>query len=64
VKFRVIQRRDLENARSPFRVIQSNGREVEWGNRLLDQQRVRGVAETTLRSYAYNLPCSITSVSR
>jgi len=55
VKFRVIQRRDLENARSPFRVIQSNGREVEWGNRLLDQQRVRGVAETTLRSYAYDL---------
>ena len=31
VKFRVIQRRDLENARSRFRVIQSNGREVEWG---------------------------------
>jgi integrase len=55
VKFRVIQRRDLENARSPFRVVQSNGREVEWGNRLLDQQRVRGVAETTLRSYAYDL---------
>jgi integrase/recombinase XerD len=55
VKFRVIQRRDLENARSPFRVVQSNGREVDWGNRLLDQQRVRGVAETTLRSYAYDL---------
>lgn len=55
MKFRVIQRRDLENARSPFRVIQSNGREVEWSNRLLDQQRVRGVAETTLRSYAYDL---------
>src|SRR5262249_19684060 len=29
--------------------------EVEWGNRLLDQQRVCGVAETTLRSYAYDL---------
>jgi len=36
VKFHVILRRDLENARSPFRVVQSNGREVEWVNRLLD----------------------------
>lgn len=55
MKFGVIQRRDLENALSPFRVIQDNRREVEWVNRLLDQQRVRGVAETTLRSYAYDL---------
>jgi len=55
VKFHVLLRRDLENACSPFRVVQSNGREVEWVNRLLDQQRVRGVAETTLRSYAYDL---------
>jgi integrase/recombinase XerD len=54
VKFDVILRRDLENARSPFRVVQ-DGCEVEWVNHLLDQQRVRGVAETTLRSYAYDL---------
>lgn len=55
MKFHVLLRRDLENACSPFRVVQSNGSEVEWVNRLLDQQRVRGVAETTLRSYAYDL---------
>jgi site-specific recombinase XerD len=55
VKFSVILRRDLENARSPFRVVAPNGSEVEWVNHLLDQQRVRGVAETTLRSYAYDL---------
>jgi integrase len=55
MKFRVILRRDLENACSPFRVVQRNGREIEWVNHLLDQQRVRGVAETTLRSYAYDL---------
>jgi integrase/recombinase XerD len=55
MKFRVILRRDLENARSPFRVVQHHGSQVEWVNRLLDQQRVRGVAETTLRSYAYDL---------
>ena len=55
MKFHVLLRRDLENARSPFRVVRHNGSEVEWVNRLLDQQRVRGVAETTLRSYAYDL---------
>jgi integrase/recombinase XerD len=55
VTFHVILRRDLENARSPFRVVQNNGGEVEWVNRFLDQQRVRGVAETSLRSYAYDL---------
>jgi site-specific recombinase XerD len=55
VKFHVILRRDLENARRPFRVVQHNGCEVEWVNVLLDQQRIRGVAETTLRSYAYDL---------
>jgi site-specific recombinase XerD len=45
----------LENAQSPFRLVQANGREVEWVNRFLDQQRIRSVAETTLRSYAYDL---------
>jgi hypothetical protein len=47
MNFRVIQRLDLEYARSPFRVTQQNGPEVDWINRLLDQQRVRSVAETT-----------------
>ena len=55
MNFRVIQRRDLENARSPFRAIQDNGDEVEWVNRFLDQERIRSVAETSLRSYAYDL---------
>jgi hypothetical protein len=55
MNFRVIQRHDLEYARSPFRVTQRNGREVDWVNRFLDQQRVRSVAEATLRSYAYDL---------
>jgi integrase len=55
MNFHMLERHDLENARSPFRVIQDNGQEVEWINRFLDRQRVRGVAETTLRSYAYDL---------
>src|SRR5215831_16788818 len=55
MNFHVIQRRDLANANSPFRAIQDNGDEVEWVNRFLDQERIRSVAETSLRSYAYDL---------
>jgi site-specific recombinase XerD len=36
-------------------VTDDTGRDVPWVNRFLDQQRVRSVAETTLRSYAYDL---------
>ena len=55
MRFRVAEERKLSNAHSPFRVIEQSGREVEWINRFLDQQRVRGVADTTLRSYAHDL---------
>jgi site-specific recombinase XerD len=53
--FRVQQQRTLGNAQSPFRVSEESGREVAWANRFLDQQRVRGVADTTLRTYAHDL---------
>lgn len=53
--FRVIYQHGLDKARSPFRVADQTGREVAWINRYLDQERVRGVAETTLRSYAHDL---------
>jgi site-specific recombinase XerD len=36
-------------------VVERSGREVEWVNRYLDQQRVRGMADSTLRSYAHDL---------
>lgn len=52
MRFRVAQQHGLSNAHSPFRVVEQTGREVEWINRYLDQQRVRGVADSTLRSYA------------
>lgn len=55
MRFRVIHQRGLSNAHSPFRVIEQGGPEVEWVNRYLDQQRVRGVAESSLRSYAHDL---------
>jgi integrase len=55
MRFHVAEQHKLSNAHSPFRVIQQSGREVEWINRFLDQQRVRGVADSTLRSYAHDL---------
>jgi len=55
VRFHVAQQRGLSNAHSLFRVFEQTGREVAWVNRYLDQQRVRGVADTTLRSYAHDL---------
>ena len=55
MSFRVAEPHGLSNALSPFRVIEQSGREVEWVNRFLDQQCVRGVAGSTLRSYAHDL---------
>jgi hypothetical protein len=55
MRFRVAEQHRLSNAHSPFRVIEQSGREVTWINRFLDQQRVRGVADSTLRSYAHDL---------
>ena len=55
MRFHVAQQSGLSNAHSPFRVFEQTGREVAWVNRYLDQQRVRGVADATLRSYAHDL---------
>jgi site-specific recombinase XerD len=55
VRYRVTQQQGLSPAHSPFRVVANTGREVEWINRYLDQERVRGVADSTLRSYAHDL---------
>jgi integrase/recombinase XerD len=55
VRFRVAQQHGLSNAQSPFRVTDDTGREVPWVNGFLDQQKVRSVADSTLRSYAHDL---------
>jgi hypothetical protein len=55
MRYRATQLQGLSPAHSPFRVVAQNGREVEWINRYLDQQRVRDVADSTLRSYAHDL---------
>jgi site-specific recombinase XerD len=52
---RVIQQQGLSNAHSPFRIVGQTSGEIGWINRYLDQQRVRGVAASTLRCYAHDL---------
>ena len=56
MKFRLMHRQTSHNAQSPVRIVeQSNGREVGWINRYLNREYVRRLANTTLRTYAYNL---------
>ena len=56
MKFHVIRPQTPHPAQSPIRVVeQVTGREVGWVNGYLDREYVRRVADTTLRTYAYNL---------
>jgi len=56
MRFQVIRLQTPNPAQSPLRVIEhENGREVGWVNRFLDREYVRRVADTTLRTWAYNL---------
>jgi site-specific recombinase XerD len=53
--FHAIRRRDLPAGRSPVRLADEQGREIEWANRFLDAQCVRGLQPLSLSSYAYTL---------
>jgi site-specific recombinase XerD len=53
--FRTIQQTGRPASSSPFRVIDDQGRELEWINRFLDMLCVLGTAPLTLRSYANQL---------
>ena len=56
MKFIVVRQQHSAGAHSPFRVVEQNtGREVGWVNRYLDREYVRRVANTSLRTYAFNL---------
>ena len=50
--WRTVQCHDLPASRSPFRVIDEQGRELEWLNRFLDAQSIRQLAPLSLRQYA------------
>jgi integrase/recombinase XerD len=53
--FHLIRRGEVPASDSPFRVVDEQGRELEWANRFLDRQCLRGIAPLSLRSYAYTL---------
>lgn len=53
--FHAIRRSDLPTSSSPIRLVDEQGREIEWANRFLDVQRVRGLQLLSLQSYAYTL---------
>jgi len=56
VRFHVIRSQTPNPAQSPLRVIEhETGREVGWVNRFLDREYVRRLADTSLRTFAYNL---------
>jgi len=40
---------------SPYRLVEDRTREVDWANRFLDAQQMRGLALCSLRAYAYDL---------
>ena len=56
MRFHMIRLHTPNPAQSPLRVIEhETGREVGWVNRYLDREYLRRVADTTLRTWAYNL---------
>lgn len=53
--FHAIKRDDLPASSSPVRLVDEQGREIDWANRFLDVQCVRGLQVLSLSSYAYTL---------
>jgi integrase/recombinase XerD len=41
--------------KSPYRLLEGEGHEVEWANQFLDAQRLRGLSLRSLRAYAFDL---------
>jgi site-specific recombinase XerD len=50
--FRMVANTGLTAGSSPFRIVDEHGGELEWANRFLDLQRVRGLMPLSLRMYA------------
>ena len=51
MKFLLEHRGDMAASASPYRIVDELGREVEWANRFLDHQRIRGLQDLSLRFY-------------
>jgi integrase/recombinase XerC len=55
LKFYTVQRTDLPASQSAFRIAGDGGGELEWANRFLDGQHMQGLAQLSIRSYAYTI---------
>lgn len=53
--FRIAAAAGLVASCAPVRIVDDSGRELEWANRFLDAQWVRGLAPLSLRAYAVTL---------
>jgi len=53
--FRLLHLGNAPQSASPCRLVDGEGRQIEWANRFLDMQRVRGLQLRSLRSYGYKL---------
>jgi integrase/recombinase XerD len=51
----VVYRPGTPASASPFRLLDSRERELDWVNHFLDAQRIRGLSVCSLRAYAYDL---------
>jgi integrase len=55
MRFHIVRRADLPASQSPIRIVEDGGQELEWANRFLDAQCLRGLAELSLRTYALSV---------
>jgi len=53
--FHAVKRSDLPASSAHIRLVDEQGREIEWANRFLDMQCVRGLQSLSLEAYAYTL---------
>lgn len=53
--FRILTPAALPASNAPLRIIDDSGRELDWANRFLDAQWVRGLAPLSVRAYAVTL---------
>lgn len=53
--FRVVYQDSISPSKSPYRLLDGQGQEIDWINDFLDLQHVRGLSSYTLRAYAFSL---------
>lgn len=55
MKLRIDYRPAIRPSTSPYRLLDEQGREIDWANAFLDAQRLRQLSLRSLRAYAYDL---------